>query len=1508
MKAMILTVFVFISILFLSFTELDSNSDKQTLTNTVLRSPLDLRNNLHDPKNLVTDKKADNSYWYSKVSEAIKDEENFITFNKDINSYQSPNRANNLRFIYHKGGFTAEPRITKIPLSDESDLLTMNEDKKYKEIPDWKVSLNLTNVNRETRYAKREKQETNGESEDKYYGSGMFANSELNVKGNKAFIEYENIRIDYSNNKDGMRQDFIIKNRPEGEGMLRLNLTADTKLQMLVGADALMFKDNNGIDRMKYSALKCWDANGKELRAYFENNYEFQLKSQAIQIPNPKSQIPNNVNSKLFSIVVNDEDAVYPVTIDPLSSAVNWIAESNQADASYGVVVATAGDVNGDGYSDVIIGAPLFDNGQSNEGKVFVYYGSAAGLSATPAWTAESDQNDAEFGNNAGTAGDVNGDGYSDIVVGAYRYDNGQNDEGRAFVYHGSASGLSAIPDWTAESNQADARFSLGVSTAGDVNGDGYGDLVVGAYQYDNTFTDEGCIFVYAGTSTGLITSPSWIVFGGQTGAGLGSSVSTAGDINADGYSDVIASAYAYDNGQTDEGAAFAYYGSVFGISLSPNWSTEGNQNSAYFGTSVSTAGDINGDGFSDVIVGAYLYDNGETDEGAAFVYNGSSSGLSVSASWTGEGNQNSASYGLSVYTAGDVNGDGYADVIVGAYLFDNGETDEGGAFVYNGSVLGLSVAANWTSESNQASSAFGWNVSTAGDVNGDGYSDVLSGARYFDNGQSDEGRVFEYNGSPAGLSVNSNWAAENNQASSHFGLSISSAGDINGDGYNDIIIGAPDFDNGELDEGRAYVYNGSSSGLSFSAGWTAEPDLTGAGFGYSVSTAGDVNDDGYCDVIIGSPFKSFGGAYVYFGSATGLSLTPNWTKISDQSASQYGISVSTAGDINGDGFSEVIVGANLYSNGQLLEGKAYAYYGSASGPSLSPDWSAESNQMQAEFGASLCTAGDVNGDGFSDVLIGCYRYDEPLNDEGKAFLYHGSSAGLSVTPNWTAKGNQADARYSQSLSTAGDVNGDGFSDVIVGAYLYDNTQTDEGCVFVYPGAVTGLSPTANWIGFGSQASAYYGNSVATAGDINGDGYSDIIVGAYYYDNGESDEGAAFVYTGSSVNLSLFPGWTAESNQANAYFGTCVSSAGDINGDGYSDVIVGAYKYDNGQSDEGKVFAYYGNDGTSKRSTMNQFKPFTGNVVYSGGLTGTAGGVRFNLLGRSPYGRTPGMIVYEYKENGLPFSGTVITNSTASSGSGINTNLIGSGTQLIKDVSGLTSSKEYKWRARVHYKLTSNPYQKFGPWKYYENFVPLPNRSFRPSIHSGHALIVNIKMFMQGYYDSETNSMRHSDSITLYLQNSVSPYQVIDSAVSVVHENGEGTFAFVRKSPCKEPPRKIKTKSNKCIDTWSSGNLVCSDSSEMYYDFTFEASQAYGNNMIRVDSVPTAYAIYSGDVNKDNIIDLSDVIIIYNDANNFVTGNTATELTGDYIVDLFDVIVAYNNSIAFVHSIYPVDP
>ena len=135
-------------------------------------------------------------------------------------------------------------------------------------------------------------------------------------------------------------------------------------------------------------------------------------------------------------------------------------------------------------------------------------------------------------------------------------------------------------------------------------------------------------------------------------------------------------------------------------------WSVRGSVVWGWFGYSISSAGDVNGDGFDDVIVGAPRYTNGEADEGAAYLYRGSVEGLSESAAWIGEGEQVGAEYGISVGRAGDVNGDGYSDVVVGAFRYTHGEVEEGRAFVYYGSSTGLCDSLSWTAESDQ-----GWRL-----------------------------------------------------------------------------------------------------------------------------------------------------------------------------------------------------------------------------------------------------------------------------------------------------------------------------------------------------------------------------------------------------------------------------------------------------------------------------------------------------------------------------------------------------------------------------------------------------------------------------------------------------------------------------------------------------------------------------------------------------------------------------------------------------------------------------
>jgi hypothetical protein len=240
--------------------------------------------------------------------------------------------------------------------------------------------------------------------------------------------------------------------------------------------------------------------------------------------------------------------------------------------------------------------------------------------------------------------------------------------------------------------------------------------------------------------------------------------VAGAGDVNDDGYADVIIGApyYEFDKDELNEGAAFVFLGSAAGIAdggpSTAATQLESNQPGAYMGWSVAGAGDVNGDDYADVIVGAVLYDAGETDEGAAFVFLGSAAGIAdgdpSTAATQLESDQDTAKMGQSVAGAGDINSDGYADVIVGAYRYDAGETEEGAAFLFLGSASGLVANGNPANadvqlESNQDWAWMGYSVAGVGDVNDDGAPDVIVGAPVYNAGQIKEGAAFVFLSDP---------------------------------------------------------------------------------------------------------------------------------------------------------------------------------------------------------------------------------------------------------------------------------------------------------------------------------------------------------------------------------------------------------------------------------------------------------------------------------------------------------------------------------------------------------------------------------------------------------------------------------------------------------------------------------------------------------------------------------------------------------------------------------------
>ena len=1221
--------------------------------------------------------------WMSSAQENIRKAEYHFKWEEKYSAYCTPNRKNNLRFFYNDKGFTVEPRTTKIPIG-EYDPVKRPGEIKYKSIPNWKIKFNL---------------------DKRQVGKGAW-----NITDNKAEYITDKITVQYINSDEGMRQNFIVHSPLSKTNTLKINFNIKTKLKTYLHNNQLQFfyKKTNVLN---YDRLNVWDANSKPLNAFIKKN-----------------------KRNKFYLQVNTKNAVYPITIDPLSATPDSTPDdADQPNAWFGWSVASAGDVNGDGYSDVIIGAHRYDDGaNTDEGRAFVYHGSNVGLPATPNNTPDdADQADAWFGYSVASAGDVNGDGYSDVIIGAPAYNDGANtDEGLAFVYHGSAAGLSATPNSTPDdADQFSAEFGYSVASAGDVNGDGFSDVIIGAIGYDDgANSGEGRAFVYHGSAAGLSASPnSTPDDADQAGAFFGRSVASAGDVNGDGYSDVIIGADLYTDGaNTNEGRAFVYHGSASGLSATPDSTPDdANQSGAVFGYSVASAGDVNGDGYSDVIIGAYLYDDGANfDEGGAFVYYGSASGLSATPNSTpDDANQLGAEFGVSVASAGDVNGDGYSDVIIGAFDYDDGaNSDEGRAFVYYGSATGLSAAPNDTpDDANQAFALFGISVASAGDVNGDGYSDVIIGAYSYDDGpNTDEGRAFVYNGSAAGLSATPNSTPDDaDQAGANFGYSVASAGDVNGDGYSDVIIGADGYDDGaNTNEGRAFVYHGSATGLSATPNSTPDDaDQIDARFGRCVAAAGDVNGDGYSDVIIGAYFYDDGAntnegrAFVYHGSAAGLLATPSSIPDdADQLNAQFGRSVGGAGDVNGDGFSDVIIGAYLYDDGASIdEGRVFVYHGSAAGLSLTPNSTPDdADQASAFFGGSVAGAGDLNGDGYSDVIIGAYGYDDGASmGEGRAFVYHGSATGLSATPNNTPDdADQAGANFGLCVSSTGDVNGDGYSDVIIGAPFYDDgANMNEGRAFVYYGSAAGLLATpSNTPDDADQAGANFGFSVSSAGDVNGDGYSDVIIGAYNYDEGGNiGEGRAYVYHGSATGLSATPNSTPDdANQVSAGFGISVSTAGDINGDGYSDVIIGAYSYnDPPNSFEGRAFLYNGNELTeNKRNNLRLYNAdLTTPINSSNFIFGNFGA---GLFAKSFLGRVKGKMVWETRLNYNAYSGNPITNSTFfTAQQSAYTDLGLTGFELKNLIDKLLGSSSYtKLRARVKYNpVTAITGQVYGPWR-----------------------------------------------------------------------------------------------------------------------------------------------------------------------------------------------------------------
>jgi len=1038
--------------------------------------------------------------------------------------------------------------------------------------------------------------------------------------------------------------------------------------------------------------------------------------------------------------------------------------------AGLGRSVAGAGDVNGDGVDDLIIGANgaseayvIFGNSNG-----FPATANVSLLNGSNGITFRGVSSSGETGFSVDTAGDVNGDGFDDVVIGSPRYSQGEGEPwaGQSHVVFGRSSASSAVFDLSNVNgtngfavNGASSRDYAGtsVSNAGDINNDGYGDVIVGAPGANSS---QGRSYVVFGkpdayqpvmSLASLNGSNGFTLNGIDVGGEAGYSVSDAGDVNGDGLDDVLIGApYAMEN----TGRSFLVYGhvdpypSVLELGLldgADGFVINGIVQGDLVGQSVSAAGDVDGDGYGDVIIGAiFASPNDLSNAGQSFLLFGENynqnpdvvQGTNGSDTLEGDDEAN-----ILIGGGGDdtLIGGGGADVLLGGtgddvLVITDGtfqQLNGGSGFdtlrlessdqefnifdlrqFANGAIKGIeaidlgsedstlvlnlremrALSGTASGSSNvllingiDSTRAFITNVWTKAEKD-EVFMDVvvrrftadtgeiifvattvrisqfgpsvelssLDAIEGFVIGRASAGRIIEpdidgggTSGAPAAPSIGD-----------HAGWSVSSGGDVNGDGFDDVIIGAPDANS---DAGQVYVVFGSSIGISGDVDLSLLDGTNGfgisgidlfGGLGISVSWAGDVNGDGYHDMIIGAheaqvidqnmQVRAFAGkSYIVFGKPAGnfsanldlLQLvsgdgTDGFVIEGAYTSDRQGISVSWAGDINGDGFDDLIVGAYKATSNA---GRAYVVFGKADGFGSRLDlkllmlgtegFVIEGIHANGYLGRSVSTAGDVDGDGVDDLIIGApgvaavgIDTDPNRTGQGRVYVIYGqtgtqpTSVDLS-TLNGTngfeliAKGLNATGQLGHSVSTAGDVDGDGKDDFIIGAYKHTSILNPTGVAYVVygrdrsPDAQIDLSDQMTNPGLrinGLNTSDYLGFSVSWAGDINGDGFDDLLVGAYGAQNTNSDyeAGQAYLIYGDTKgtqgpDIDLQPlfvngdnGLVVNGVDAYDHAGFSVSGAGDINGDGFDDLIVGARYAESamGPTDAGESYVVYGSD------------------------------------------------------------------------------------------------------------------------------------------------------------------------------------------------------------------------------------------------------------------------------------------------------------------------------------------
>ena len=941
------------------------------------------------------------------------------------------------------------------------------------------------------------------------------------------------------------------------------------------------------------------------------------------------------------------------LALSMLDGTNGFILTGTDANDRFGFSVSSAGDVNGDGYDDLIIGT---DRVGSDAGETYVIYGGAnapgtdgeltlSDLDGTNGFILSGIEADDYSGRAVSSAGDVNGDGYDDLIIGAFRADPGGNSNaGETYLVYGGATGtdlvlnrstLNGTNGFTLTGVDRDDRSGNAVSSAGDVNGDGYDDLIIGAYGAGN-FSGETYV-VYGGASapgTGGVLDLSPSTLNGANGFTLtgldvydqsGISVSSAGDVNGDGYDDLIIGANRADPRENSAaGETYVVYGGANApgtggvLDLSPatlnganGFTLTGADAGDQSGTSVSSAGDVNGDGYGDLIIGANAADPaGEQGAGETYVvYGGASapgtegilalSDLDGTNGFVLNGNDADDQSGLSVSSAGDVNGDGYDDLIIGALRADPGGVSEAGeAYLVYGGATGTESTVPITAQGTAAADNFTGNAGAdsftgiaAGDVVRGGAGDDRIGVTSPDFADIDGGTgrdTLVLEGSNLSLDL---------RGAGNGGVDSVEVVDLTGSGANTLLLDPLAVFN--LTEERA----GGIATLDVLGDGNDTVDLRGSNFSSNETVTEDettyaVYRDGNVAVRVQMGVQALTAPPVFTSDAT-VSVAENQTEAYTATATDedtdtltYGLSGTDAALFTIDpatGVVSFIAAPDFEAPGDNDRDNVYDITVTASDNTNQTDHDVAITVTNENDNAPMFTSAATANVAENQAAVVYTAQATDADGDDPTYSLSGTDAGLFTIDPATG---EVRFREAPDFEMPGDADDNNVYDITVTASDGDNSIDHNVAITVTDVNDLPLSTLNGTNGFtlnGIDPNDRSGISVSSAGDVNGDGYDDLIIGASGGDpGGDSNAGETYVIYGGPgapgtegmltlSDLDGTNGFVLNRVEAGDYSGFSVSSAGDVNGDGYDDLIIGAFGADPGEhSNAGETYVVYG--------------------------------------------------------------------------------------------------------------------------------------------------------------------------------------------------------------------------------------------------------------------------------------------------------------------------------------------